>query len=151
PVYQPDEDRLFIPARLDDNEHLDRAQYRASLARLDPFTRSQLEAGDWSEYSGGLFKREGFTLVDYAPDDLEKKVRAWDSASTTPALGKDPDWTAGVLLARTRQKQFLVLDVKRIRATPLEVEQLVRRTAEHDGTSVPIYVEEEGGSAGKVV
>ena len=57
PIHQPEHGRLFIPARLDDNQHIDRDEYRESLSRLDPFTRAQLEAGDWSEYSGGLFKR----------------------------------------------------------------------------------------------
>ena len=38
--------RAFVPARMDDNPHLDRAQYVASLNQLDPITRAQLLAGD---------------------------------------------------------------------------------------------------------
>jgi hypothetical protein len=38
--------RGFVPARLDDNPHLDRAEYVASLAQLDPVTRARLLAGD---------------------------------------------------------------------------------------------------------
>jgi hypothetical protein len=38
--------RVFVPDRLDDNPHLDRAEYVASLAQLDPVTRARLLAGD---------------------------------------------------------------------------------------------------------
>lgn len=39
--------RAFIPARLDDNPHLDREEYMQSLRELDPVTREQLMKGDW--------------------------------------------------------------------------------------------------------
>jgi predicted phage terminase large subunit-like protein len=150
PIWQPESDRLFIPSRLDDNEHIDRDEYRESLSRLDPFTRAQLQAGDWSEYSGGFFRREWFPITDHPPDDIEHKVRAWDTAATEPRPGKDPDYTCGVLLGRTKAKEFIVLDAVRIRGTALEVERLVRRTAEHDGRGVPIYMEEVGASGKQV-
>jgi hypothetical protein len=51
-----DEGRVgpFIPARLDDNIHLDRESYRASLDALDPVQRAQLLDGIWVRDSGGL-------------------------------------------------------------------------------------------------
>lgn len=39
--------RYFVPARLDDNPHLDRDEYEISLRELDPVTRAQLRRGDW--------------------------------------------------------------------------------------------------------
>lgn len=39
--------RAFIPARLQDNPHLDREQYEEFLNELDPITREQLLRGDW--------------------------------------------------------------------------------------------------------
>lgn len=39
--------RYFIPARIDDNPHLDQAEYELSLRELDPVTRAQLRRGDW--------------------------------------------------------------------------------------------------------
>lgn len=39
--------RYFVPARLDDNPHLDQHQYELSLRNLDPVTRAQLRRGDW--------------------------------------------------------------------------------------------------------
>jgi predicted phage terminase large subunit-like protein len=141
--------RVFIPSRLEDNEHVDREEYRASLMQLDPFTRAQLLEGDWAEYSGGFFRREWFPIVDTAPD-IQSKVRAWDLAATEARPGKDPDWSAGVLLGRTPDKQYVVLDVVRTRATPLAVQQLVRKCAERDGKAVHVYMEEEAGSSGKI-
>ena len=43
------EDRRFVPARLEDNPSLDREQYEAALARLDPVTRRQLRDGEAHE------------------------------------------------------------------------------------------------------
>lgn len=39
--------RFFVPARLDDNPHIDRESYDESLKELDPVTRAQLRRGDW--------------------------------------------------------------------------------------------------------
>lgn len=39
--------RAFVPARLDDNPHLDQAEYEESLTELDSVTRLQLRRGDW--------------------------------------------------------------------------------------------------------
>lgn len=40
-------ERYFVPARLDDNPHLDQQEYELSLQELDPVTRAQLRRGDW--------------------------------------------------------------------------------------------------------
>src|SRR5262249_48389040 len=146
-VEGPQAGRLFVPSSLEDNPHLDREQYRDSLMELDPFTRAQLLEGSWEEYSGGFFRREWFPVTDAPPADLERKVRAWDLASTA---AKSADWSAGVLLGRTKDRRYVVLDVQRLRGTPLEVQALVRRCAERDGRGVPVYMEEEGGSSGKI-
>jgi predicted phage terminase large subunit-like protein len=143
-------ERLFVPARLQDNLALDRDEYRESLKELDPFTRAQLEEGDWTEYSGGLFRREWFEIVGEAPAEMQR-VRAWDLAGGEKEPGKDPDWTAGVRMGRHRNGVCYVEDVKRVRASSLSVENLIRQTAELDGPSVRVSVEREPGSAGKAL
>ena len=40
--------RAFVPARMEDNPHLDQVEYRQSLNELDTVTREQLLAGDWT-------------------------------------------------------------------------------------------------------
>jgi predicted phage terminase large subunit-like protein len=144
--------RVFVPARLDDNPHLDRQQYVASLSQLDPITRAQLLAGDWTVRQGGsIFRREWFTdFADVAPRDL-RLVRAWDLAATEAKPGRDPDYTAGVLMGRDTDGMFWICDVRRTRATPQGVERLVCATAELDGPDVQILIEEEPGSAGKAL
>jgi predicted phage terminase large subunit-like protein len=147
-VEGPDACRLFVPARLDDNPHLDRAEYVSSLAQLDPITRAQLLAGDWSVRQGGcMFRREWFRIVDQAPPGL-LRVRYWDLAATEARDGADPDYTAGVLVGWASDGGFCILGVRRARATPAGVEALVRQTAAEDGREVTVCMEQEPGSAG---
>ena len=142
-------ERPFVSAKLDDNPHLDREQYAKSLALLDPFTRAQLLAGDWSARSpGSKFKREWYEIVERAPVQATR-CRYWDLAATLPKPGTDPDWTAGAHVSVTRAGLWHVEDMRRLRSSPLGVEALVRQTADLDGHDVPIWIEEEPGSSGK--
>lgn len=52
-VTSADAARPFIPAKLDDNPHLDRAQYETALALLDSRTRAQLRDGSWEDVTTG--------------------------------------------------------------------------------------------------
>ena len=103
--------------------------------------------------SGKVFQREWFGIVPDWPRQAAR-VRYWDFAATpepgSERRGRDPDWTVGLLLALW-QGQFWVVDLQRHRGTPKEVEDLVRQTAQHDGRGVEIWLEEEGGSSGKMV
>ena len=50
------EDRMFVPAKLDDNPHLDKEQYLSALSQLDAITLAQLRDGDWqATHTGGVF------------------------------------------------------------------------------------------------
>lgn len=145
-----DPDRAFIPAGLDDNPYLDAEAYRQSLANLDPITRAQLLRGDWSaRASGGYFRREWMPMVDDWPCEA-RTVRYWDLAATATKPGADPDWTAGAKVAFQDGVYYLV-DLRHVRATPEQVERLIRQCAELDGKHVPIYLEQEPGAAGKTV
>ena len=139
--------RAFVPALLDENPYLDRETYKQSLSELDPITRRQLLSGDWTARHGGSkFRREWFQIVGEAPIDA-KRVCYWDMAATTPQLGKDPDYTVGAKLAEKGGVCY-VEDIRRIRASPADVEKLILQTAVLDGKTVDIYMEIEPGSAG---
>jgi len=143
--------RVFIPAKLDDNPHLQTDEYLQSLALLDHVTRMQLLRGDWDvRDKGPLFDRSWFEVVDTAPAGL-RTVRYWDLAATDPKTAADPDYTAGVLLGVTPGHVYYVLDVKRVRGTPQVVQALVAQTAAIDGRFTPIRMEQEPGSSGKTV
>ena len=57
----------FIPAKLDDNPNLDRAEYVAGMGEIDPITRAQMLEGDWNAVKGGRFLKEWFRY--YRHDD----------------------------------------------------------------------------------
>jgi predicted phage terminase large subunit-like protein len=142
--------KAFIPARLEDNPYLDREEYIQSLMELDPVTREQLLNGDWHvRPMGGIFRREWFYIVDEYPRGIPM-ARYWDLAASERA-GSDPDWTVGLLMARTSEGIYYVIDVKRIRGTPQAVESLIKQTAELDGRAVSIEMEQEPGASGKTV
>ncbi len=151
--FLPDEgghpERPFIPAFLEDNPYLDREEYELSLAQLDPVTRAQLRNGDWrARRTGGMFKREWFEggIIERPPPGI-RLVRYWDLASTEAKPGKDPDWTCGALVGE-QDGVYYIVDVRRIRAAPGDVETLIRQTAEVDGRDVSVYMEQEPGSSG---
>jgi hypothetical protein len=62
--------RVFIPASLKDNPHLDRESYALALAELDATQRAQLESGQWVRDTEGLVYREygAHCLVPCLPD-----------------------------------------------------------------------------------
>lgn len=145
-----DSSRIFLPATLEDNPYLDKRSYEKSLENLDPVTREQIRHGNWDvQAAGNLFKRYWFKRVGAAPAGL-RKARFWDLAASEDRGNNDPSWTAGVLIGE-RDGEFYILDAVRIRATPRNVEDLVRNTAEMDGPDVMIGMEREGGSSGVTV
>ena len=99
---------------------------------------------------GSLFKTECIDILDTVPTpDNNAMVRGWDLAATSDVGGHDPDWTAGVKLARDDRGRFIVLDVVRIRGTPRQVEESVGEAARVDGRAVTIGLPEDPGQAGK--
>jgi predicted phage terminase large subunit-like protein len=131
------QDRLFVPARLEDNEHLDREDYEHSLDELDPITRAHLRRGDWNVYEGGRFLAEWFKgryrLVNHVfgqrgelqlgasavPLDRCLVFLTVDPAASDEALAKsdDPDYTVVSVWALTpgSPSQLVWLDCRRFR------------------------------------
>lgn len=125
--------RVFISAKASENPYLDQEAYDKSLEELDAATRQQLKDGNWDvRPGGGLFLRSWFGRfkLEEAPK-FKKIVRFWDLASTAPAPGKDPDWTAGALVGLA-EGRYYVLDIRRMRGTPGEVEKFIQKTAKQD-------------------
>ncbi len=102
--------------------------------------------GEFVDMEGALFRRQWFTIVDVAPADC-RRVRYWDLAATEVKKGNDPDHTAGALVGE-KDGLYFVLDVRRMRGTPGQVEALVRQTAEVDGRAAHVWMEQEPGSSG---
>ena len=139
--------RRFVPARLEDNPHLDQERYEESLAALDPITHAQLRHGDWdARQTGGMFERDWFEIVDHAPEGC-RRVRYWDFAASPKTADTDPDYTAGALVGM-QDGIIYISDVQHLRATPHAVQARVMQTAAIDGGMVPIYIEQEPGASG---
>ena len=144
---------VFLPSKLSDNPHLDREAYEESLSHLASTDRAQLLEGDWDvRPEGGRFKREWFgPALDITPK-CRNRVRRWDIAATEPRPGTDPDWCIGLQLDRDAKSDFeYVQDVIRVRTSPANVENLIVDTAKRDGPDIRVRIEQEPGSAGKLV
>lgn len=68
----PSKGRKFVPAKLEDNPHLDREAYTASLDELDAVTRAQLLNGDWT-----VVDRSNAVVPEFAPKLKKAVVKAW--------------------------------------------------------------------------
>lgn len=140
-------DTAIFKARTRDNP-FNPPEFHATMQRqyTTAMAAQELE-GEFTDLEGAMFRRHWFAVDETAPAPVIK-VRFWDLAATEAKEGKDPDWTAGVLMQRSAEGEYHVLDVRRDRLTPAGVERLVRQTAEMDGAETLIYMEQEPGSSG---
>lgn len=130
--------------------------YGAELRKVHAEYEAAGAMRDWSALyqqaprpnEGALFKVGMISTLDAAPTG-RNIVRAWDLAATAAAGTRNPDWTVGVKLLRTADSRYVVLDVKRFRGGPDEVEQSIVNTAQHDGSGVRVGLPQDPGQAGK--
>lgn len=148
--------RVFIGAGLKDNPHLDYEEYKQSLDELDPVTREQLLNGNWDiKEQGDLLSRKWFQIIPFTSvPPYMKEVRFWDLAATDPKKRKsknkkDPDWSVGFKIG-FHQGTYIILDIVRVQKTPKDVEDIIKETAETDGYSCAIRMEQEPGSSGAI-
>lgn len=144
----------FIPASVYDNKILlaTNPEYLANLRALDYIDQMRLLGGDWKvrPESGKVFNRAWFSIVDAVPAG-GAAVRFWDFAATEKEQrGSDPDYTVGLRLRKVGGLYFIE-DVVRERATPGDIDIIVRNTASQDGKGVRIGWEIEPGASGKKV
>jgi predicted phage terminase large subunit-like protein len=138
-------------ARTDDNP-FNPPEFRATLQRqyASVFAQQELD-GSFVDFSGGMFRREHFKIIQQAPTRFQATTRAWDLASTEKsANSQDPDWTVGVKIGLL-DGQYYILDMQRGRWSPGTVETMMKQTAQLDGAGTRIRQEQEGGSSGKIV
>ena len=106
--------------------------YVSTLSALPRVTRERLLFGSWlaREEGSGYFKRSWTPInksIDILKgDEVVRRVRAWDLASTLPSEAyPDPDYTVGVLIARTRSGYYVVEDMIRGRWRAGELENML--------------------------
>lgn len=82
-------DCAFVPARLEDNPHLDQVGYEQSLGKLDEVTRAQLRKGDWRiRAQGNIYK----AWTD-GPDSHH--VITWSQFANVFGIGRIPSHWLG--------------------------------------------------------
>src|SRR4029079_168787 len=145
------EDRVFVPSLAEDNVYLrEREQYERNLAtELGPVRSAQLLKGDWEIQATGMFMRQWFKIIDVAPSQM-RFCRYWDLAGTESNGNNDPDYTVGALVGQ-HGKDFVIIDVQRVRLTSKGVEDLILQTARLDRDRyghVVIRMEQEPGASG---
>ncbi len=143
----------FIPSKLEDNKILmeNDPSYLANLNALSYVDRMRLKGGNWKvrASAGTVFQRQWFPIVETLPAGWVQVLRFWDRAATKPHSGNpDPDWTRGLKLYKYADGTFIVGDIKSLRDTPGQVENLIKSTASHDGFAVRIMSQKDPGSAG---
>lgn len=137
----------FIPSRLTDNPALLKTnpEYIGNLLALPLVERERLLGGNWKirPEAGKIFNRAWFEIVDAVPA-TGVEVRYWDKAGTQDA----GNWTAGARMKKTGNVYYIV-DCISAQLEAGKREKLLKQTAELDGRSVEIWVEQEPGSGGK--
>jgi len=144
--------RVYVPATIEDNPHVDKVAYTAGLSRLHPTVREQLLRGDWSAREpGDYFRREWFgPLLDpdteAVPSSECVRIRWWDLAASE---SDDACYTAGTRMLRDLRGHYAVEHAVRFRATPGKRDDLICDVAKTDGRTVNVGIEIEPGSGGQ--
>lgn len=146
----------FIPATIYDNKILLRTnpKYLAQLKGMPRVEREKLLGGNWNVRAqiGSYYNRDWIKPVTQIHPS-STLVRFWDRAATEPSeANPDPDWTAGVKMARQpkgHSPRYVIMDVKRDRLRPAGVLKLIETTATKDGRRTRVGVEQEPGASGK--
>ena len=144
----------FISANVNDNPVLQAVnpKYVSWLRGLKGVERKRLLDGNWHvrESASGYFKREWLTPVKYHEQEFVSFCRAWDIAGTLPSESNpNPDWTAGVLIGKTKLGRYVICDVVRFRARYGEVIQRIIEVGKADPSGTLIRLPQEPGQAGK--
>lgn len=139
--------RIFLPARLDDNPHVDAQDYILSLSELDPVTLAQLLAGDWDvQPSTGFFRREWFNIVKNAPVGYGLRwIRFWDFANKTK---DENDFTAGALTTALKDGHTYLADMTHGKWELPEAVEIVYQNARLDPEGTEIYIEDTANGTG---
>ena len=144
----------FISANVTDNPIVQRInpKYVAWLKGLKGVEKSRLLDGNWlvRESASGFFKKEWCKPASLIDLNIISYCRAWDIAGSLPSDDlPNPDWTAGVLIGKTKDQRYIILDVVRFRARFGEVMQRIIETAKSDPEDTQIILPQEPGQAGK--
>lgn len=126
-----------------DPERLNKQVLREEKAKGDLYYACQFNQ-DPAPPGGNMFKVNRLKR-GVLPSRWARVVRFWDKAGTKGGGA----YTVGTLMGQDTFGRFWVLDVRRGQWDSFERERIIRETAEKDGHSVIVGLEQEPGSGGK--
>lgn len=133
--------RYLFPERYSD------AWYRSQYATLGTYSAAGLLDCNPVPAEGNVARREWFPVVDALPASVEQEVRYWDLAATAK---KNADYTCGCKMLKA-EGIYCIADLSRSQTAAGGIRKLIQNTASQDGWDCPIRIEQEGGSAGKIL
>jgi predicted phage terminase large subunit-like protein len=131
-------DGLLDPRRLT-KKTLDEAHQKGEYFYSGQMMQSPIPLG------GAMFHVEQFQIETAIPSKWKTRMRYWDKAGTKDSGA----YTVGVLMGKDMNDCYWVLDVVRGRWDTAKRERVIRQTAEMDGKSILVGIEQEPGSGGK--
>lgn len=144
----------FVDPRTEPNELLFPERFSREIVERDKKVMMSISgpyavAGQFQQRptprGGGLFKREWFQIVDFAPKGT-RWARGWDLAATDSTGAA---YTAGALIGISPANKIYIGDMKRFRGDPYTVEKTLVATAKQDGYNVPGSLPQDPGQSGK--
>lgn len=143
----------FISANVYDNPVLMERQpeYVAWLEGQDRETKEALLYGNWyvTKQHEGYFKRT-WTPIVAEPQYFAKRFRGFDMAgSIKDEVNKDPDYTATVLMSKTKDNKYRIEHAYRMRERFHTVEEYIFKLSQEDPMDITYVIPVDAGAAGK--
>lgn len=143
----------FISANVYDNPVLMARQpeYVAWLEGQDRETKEALLYGNWyvTKQLEGIFKRKHIPIIDEAPF-FGKRFRGFDFAGgIVDEISRDPDYTATVLLSKSRDSKYCIEHAHRMRERFHDVEEWLLNLSRSEPDDITYVIPIDAGSAGK--
>lgn len=143
----------FVSANVYDNPVLMKRQpeYVSWLEGQEREEKEALLYGNWyvTKQSEGYFKRK-WTPIVAEPEFFGKRVRGFDLAgSIKDEVNKDPDYTATVLMSKSREGKYCVEHVHRMRERFHTVEEYIMALSAEEPLDITYILPVDAGAAGK--
>lgn len=103
-----------------------------------------LYGGNPTPREGALFPPENWQIVSALPAGRGRWVRYWDKGYSSRG-----DWTVGILMFRSKDGRFYVVDMVRVRLSPAQRNNVILSTAHSDRAThghVRTYIEQPPGA-----
>lgn len=126
-------------------------EYVAWLEGQDRETKEALLYGNWyvTKSHEGIFKRKWCQIVD-DPPFTAKRVRGFDTAgSICDEINRDPDYTATVLMSKTKDGKYCIEHAFRMRERFHTVEEYMLNLSRNEPLDITYAIPVDAGSAGK--